>query len=358
MFTKLFNWGSKLLVSTPDTPDTPNIPAEIIPPHLKSSDIKSLALLNAVDTLVSPLGFECVFHLLSQVCPNELAGSHVENQFNGKYNPLEIAASIMAQTGVVFESIDVIAHTPAMNMTLQIAEKELSHLEHIINNPETSSKFIRELIKQKTRNLIDMQLDMSQYQLFIMNIIYFLGKWEFKFEVESNVIRPWHIQKFGVEYMRKSAMYIPYVRTSNAEIIELKYQNKDFSFGIVLPTDSIDTILANKSQLMESILADKEATLVHVTIPIFKLQCCNESAVIKEVFGLCGSCDYQQNTVIKVDTNGTEAAAVTVACIPQSMGMYKTEPINFFANRPFVYYIMHKSTASILFVGRLDNPNN
>jgi serpin B len=58
-------------------------------------------------------------------------------------------------------------------------------------------------------------------------------------------------------------------------------------------------------------------------------------------------------TYIKVNEEGTEAAAVTAA------GMVGTSAILnpvFKLNRPFVYLIMEKQSGSILFLGALNDP--
>jgi serpin B len=60
-----------------------------------------------------------------------------------------------------------------------------------------------------------------------------------------------------------------------------------------------------------------------------------------------------QKARIKVNENGSEAAAVTVAEMVKCTSMSKPEePVKFYANHPFVYVIREKSTGVILFVGK------
>lgn len=54
---------------------------------------------------------------------------------------------------------------------------------------------------------------------------------------------------------------------------------------------------------------------------------------------------------IEVNEKGTEAAAATVvSMMPTSAGN------DFIANHPFIFFIEHKETGQILFMGKLENP--
>ena len=65
-----------------------------------------------------------------------------------------------------------------------------------------------------------------------------------------------------------------------------------------------------------------------------------------------------QKTYVEVNEKGTEVAAVTaVVMVGATRGAKKVEPIRFFADRPFMFLIREKSTGAILFMGRVDEPN-
>jgi len=61
-----------------------------------------------------------------------------------------------------------------------------------------------------------------------------------------------------------------------------------------------------------------------------------------------------QFTYIDVNEKGSEAAAVTVIGI--SYTSYNP-PVDFIANRPFVFAICEKSTGCVLFMGMVGNPS-
>ncbi len=66
--------------------------------------------------------------------------------------------------------------------------------------------------------------------------------------------------------------------------------------------------------------------------------------------------DVVQKTFVKVDEEGTEAAAVTA--IPmRALSMQKPKLIVFRADRPFMFMIRHVPSGCILFMGRVMRPS-
>ena len=61
---------------------------------------------------------------------------------------------------------------------------------------------------------------------------------------------------------------------------------------------------------------------------------------------------FKQFTYLKIDEEGTEAAAVTVTGMVETSVGPSTE-IDFYMNRPFAFMIKEKSTGSILFMGKI-----
>jgi serine protease inhibitor len=63
---------------------------------------------------------------------------------------------------------------------------------------------------------------------------------------------------------------------------------------------------------------------------------------------------------VEVNEKGTEAAAATGVAMPSPSSLPRDFPFTpeFKADRPFVYLIREKSTGSVLFLGRMTQPNN
>jgi len=64
--------------------------------------------------------------------------------------------------------------------------------------------------------------------------------------------------------------------------------------------------------------------------------------------------DALQKTYIKLDENGTEAAAVTAILVKMTSAMKPAEPIEFTADKPFYFAIRDNTSGEILFVGRYE----
>lgn len=66
----------------------------------------------------------------------------------------------------------------------------------------------------------------------------------------------------------------------------------------------------------------------------------------------------KQKTVIDVDEDGTEAVASTAVNMSIRSAMLESAPIAFTADHPFAYIIFDQATGTILFMGKVVNPNN
>ena len=66
----------------------------------------------------------------------------------------------------------------------------------------------------------------------------------------------------------------------------------------------------------------------------------------------------RQKAVIKVDEEGTEAAAVTEV-VMKEMAAFETPvtPVEVYFDEPFVYMLMNTDEEIPLFMGIMDNPN-
>ena len=67
----------------------------------------------------------------------------------------------------------------------------------------------------------------------------------------------------------------------------------------------------------------------------------------------------QHEAVVKVDEEGTEAAAATaVSAAVWTSGALYSEPVKFIVNRPFIFFIRDKPTGMLLFVGKVVDPTD
>jgi len=62
-------------------------------------------------------------------------------------------------------------------------------------------------------------------------------------------------------------------------------------------------------------------------------------------------------TFVAVDEAGTEAAAATVVMMSRG-GRPPAATVEFKADRPFLFAIRHQATGSVLFLGRVEQPES
>ncbi|NWU91201.1 ILEUB inhibitor, partial [Upupa epops] len=171
--------------------------------------------------------------------------------------------------------------------------------------------------------------------------------------------------------------YIPEMKT---RVLELPYEGEELSMIILLP-DDIEDDSTGLEKLEKQLTLEKlqewtcpehlYSTDVHVRLPKFKLE---ESYDLRsdltalglvDVFdsgkadlsAMSEACDLFLSKIvhkafIEVNEEGTEAAAATAGIAVLCMAMEE----NFTADHPFLFFICHKPTQSILFLGRYASP--
>ncbi|XP_009871732.1 PREDICTED: serpin B12-like [Apaloderma vittatum] len=222
--------------------------------------------------------------------------------------------------------------------------------------------------------------------LVLVNVIYFKASWEHKFEEQKTVQRDFKLsqnEKIPVQMMyQKGTFKLGYIEELGAQILELPYAKKSLSMIILLPGDTADGSASGLEQIestmtYENIMvwASSEymfETTVEVHLPRFKLE---GTFNLNEVLQEMGMTDIfseskadlsamsfakslvlsnvVHKTYVEVNEEGTVAAAGTGASIVRRSLPF-TEV--FMADHPFLFFIRHNPTNTILFFGKLCAP--
>ena len=242
--------------------------------------------------------------------------------------------------------------------------------------------WVEEITEQKIQELLPQGAVDSLTRLVLVNAIYFKGDWMTKFN--DKVTKDGY---FNVDTNKKVETRLMFQKSKllygrNADLkcaaLELPYEGGTLSMFIILP-EATDGLRQLEDQLNESHLMDTQNVFkmgkadVEVTLPRFKLEQSMslmdtlKSLGMKDLFdeskcdlsGVDGSRNLYVSHVIHkayVDVNeeGTEAAAATavlmqIRCMPRP-------PLAFRADHPFLFFIKHIQSGSVLFMGRLVNP--
>ncbi|MBN1805663.1 MAG: serpin family protein [Sedimentisphaerales bacterium] len=248
---------------------------------------------------------------------------------------------------------------------------------------ETARKTINKWVEKKTNNkikdLIAKGVLDSMTRLVLTNAIYFKGNWARQFEKEKTEEAPFTLadgKKVDAAMMNQKAEF-GYMETSSFQVLELPYVDDDLSMIIFLPKEYDGLSEFEKTITVENIskwLSKLRKRETIVSVPKFKMTSHFSLASVLESMGMTdafsGTADFsgingQRNLFISavihkayVDVNeeGTEAAAATAVTMKlTSIGPSRT-PV-FRADHPFMFLIRDNHSGSILFIGRVMNPN-
>lgn len=252
---------------------------------------------------------------------------------------------------------------------------------------ETKDK-INAWVEQETRGLIKsfQQEPLPQnVRLALFNTVYFHGYWEQPFDAYDTRQREFTTdsnEKLTVDMMQMYHEKQQYLKNDAVEGVILPYYGGTYSFVALKPVDD-SSVREMYEQLdmaqIGELIDEKQDVYVNLQLPKFEItfdEVLNDSL---ENMGLKLAFDpdnadfsrigttlngwnlylnlVRQKAVIKVNEDGTEAAAVTEVCLAAKGGIMETEPpINVFFNRPFLYLIIENDTKTPLFMGILDHP--
>ncbi|XP_004674990.1 PREDICTED: serpin I2 [Condylura cristata] len=249
------------------------------------------------------------------------------------------------------------------------------------NCAETISTWVESKTDGKIKGMFSREEFGPLTRLVLVNAIYFKGEWKQKFRKEDTQLMNF-TKKNGETVnipMMKAFLQTNYGYFSESsmqyQVLELPYKGDTFSLIIVLPSEGVNIEemekLVNADQIQKWLSEMKEEE-VEISLPRFKVEQKLDfkevlySLNITEIFS--GGCDLSgitdssevyiskvmQKVFLEINEDGSEAAASTGMNIPAIMSLPRNQ---FIANHPFLFIIKNKSTESILFMGRVTNPD-
>ena len=243
---------------------------------------------------------------------------------------------------------------------------------------QTINRWVEKQTNDKIRDLIPAGVLDAMTRLVLTNAIYFKGKWAHPFEEKRTREAPFTLtdgSKTPVDMMHQTERF-GYAETDALQVLEMPYAGDELSLVILLPRKT-DGLTAMEEELtpehVETWLAQIRRREVIVSVPKFKLTSkFNLERLLgsmgmplafsrgADFSGMTGAPDLFISAVIHqayVDVNeeGTEAAAATAVTMKlTSIGPTRTPA--FRADHPFIFMIRDKTSGSILFLGRIMNP--
>uniref|UniRef100_A0A3Q2DTB2 Serpin B6 n=1 Tax=Cyprinodon variegatus TaxID=28743 RepID=A0A3Q2DTB2_CYPVA len=260
---------------------------------------------------------------------------------------------------------------------LQVRECEHASLESVDfrNRSEEARIKINSWVEEQTRGgsctLMPGSCDkINMTRMILLNAIYFKGTWDEPFKL-------WDTQES--EFKINKVKMKTEIQMMNS-ILEKPYKGKEMSMLIFLPdkieddTTGLEKLekLLTYEKFMEWTHPDKmERQYVEVRLPRFKIEQNYDmrktliSMGMEDAFdetkcdlsGMSGNKELFLSEVfhkafVEVNEEGTEAAIVSGTAI----NLCSRETPFFCANHPFLFFIRHNPTMSILFAGRFCSP--
>ena len=210
-------------------------------------------------------------------------------------------------------------------------------------------------------------------RMVLANALYFKGMWKNKFSKDDTKEKEFTNSdgsKSKVQMMFQSSMFLGY-EGLDMDFVEFPYGNENYCMDVFLPHEDkkLDECMKNFNQkTLEEYLNKAGKGEVLVEMPRMKLEYMNSLVKPLKAMGMTDAfsekadfsglsdekvsiSDVIQATFVNVDEEGTEAAAVTVATLDNSIMPMRTS--TFYINRPFAYIIREKTTGTILFMGKV-----
>ncbi|XP_058603582.1 leukocyte elastase inhibitor-like isoform X2 [Onychostoma macrolepis] len=248
------------------------------------------------------------------------------------------------------------------------------------------NKWVEKKTQEKIKDLLGPRSVIETTKLVLVNAIYFKGNWEKKFPKEATRDGQFKLNKTQtkpVKMMRqKSKFPLTFIPEMDSQVLELPYVGKNLSMLIILPNEIHDETTGLQKlekaltyeKLMEWTKPSKmQKQEVRVSLPRFKMEETYDmknlliSMGMEDVFdgqkvnlsGMSPNKDLVVSGVIhkayvEVNEEGTEAAAAT-AIVGLTTAM-PVDPKTFTADHPFLFFIRHNPSNSILFFGRFCSP--
>ena len=222
---------------------------------------------------------------------------------------------------------------------------------------------INQWASDHTEKMIEKVLDKDSFDpsaiSYLLNAIYFKGAWTEKFDKENT-----RDEAFKMETGEEKQLPIMHQEQ------EFYYANKAYSMTILLPKegktvrDLVKTLNKDTWERYQRI----GSAIVDVKLPRFES---NTDLTLDEIMATLGMpnafnpnlaefpefCNVptyidmmKQVARIKVNEEGTEAAAVTVIFV--KLANAAPRRVSFHATRPFLYIISEQSTGAIFFIGQ------
>ena len=347
---------------------------------------------NGIKTLLSPYSIALAMELLYEAAAGDTR-QEIGNVtgFDGYQEVAKIFGEIrsfmrsnVSKTSTIMDAVGIF---PNIDLTLRsnyigIVQGQIGGDIMPLNfdQIDESASILNDWVSNNTKGLIEETPDANTIRpnmgVLLINTIYFAGEWLMPFPIDDTRLGYFYLEDGQIRtcsMMRHKALRTSVGTNQNlgVSIIELPYSGEDVSMYIVLP-DSHTGLRGLEENLTSSMLNDfienMKPQTIGLKMPKFTTaHNCDLTGALRNMgaqnmfirgnYSRMTSHDVvtsriSHHTVLEVAENGTRAAAVT------TVSSLKTTPTFIVINHPFLFFIRHKPSDILLFLGRVGDPGN
>ncbi len=301
-----------------------------------------------------------------------------DGNYGGTPHELTVASSLWLKKGHVFNSDYINSMKDLRGVRVGNADFK--------KQPQIAAKqindWIADITKQRIKNVATVD-DFSEItRIYLSSVVYFKAEWVEGFPEKNTAREEFHVDKksqIGVSMMKSTINY-HYKEDKNVQVVKVDYLSTPgsaFCLAVILPR-KIDGLESLERKLSPAHIKDwtavtKERKWVDLWLPKFETASAVDLKKPLELLGL-GSIfaagtdlskissteplwldKLKQNSWIKIDEKGTEAASATHGGVMGQRGD-RDDPFVFHADHPFMYLVYDKKSGAIVFMGRVVNP--
>ncbi|WP_292518675.1 serpin family protein [Methanoculleus sp.] len=276
------------------------------------------------------------------------------------------------------EYIDVAGRWYGANVT------NLDFVNDSEGSRQTINRWVEEKTEDKIRDLLPSGTIDPLTRLVITNAIYFKGTWAMQFDPEETTEEEFRVapgEAVQVPMMHRTdedAIY-GYAETDSLQVLRMPYAHADgagLSMLVLLPRE--ENLTAAEEALDAGTLTDIRDSLtdrrVRVVFPKFTLETTYSLPQALAAMGMPTAfsdaanfsgmdgtedlfiSDVVHKAFVDVNEEGTEAAAATGVVMNLASAPLEDRTPVFRADHPFVFLIVEEDSGTILFAGRVVNP--
>ncbi|MBN1390751.1 MAG: serpin family protein [Candidatus Thermoplasmatota archaeon] len=264
--------------------------------------------------------------------------------------------------------------------------QDLDFVNDASGSADTINQWVEGETNGRIKDLISPSMISADTYLILTNAIYFKANWRWQFDEDATLERKFYFTDGSSEMVDTMNMCdedidLNYAENDDVQLLQLPYKDEELSMYILLPKENDISFLESEltSDYLNDLKSDMYGEWVDVYLPKFKFEqkyTLNDPLIalgMEKAFdpneadfsGIKESGDplfisrVIHQSFVEVNEEGTEAAAATAVIMENSaspIGGSEPRPVEFRADHPFIFFIEHKETGQILFMGKVEDP--